>query len=51
MGRACRGVRERAHLTEEQVRATVTGAAEALLVGAAEQALIAAVDALHDAPR
>jgi alkylhydroperoxidase family enzyme len=37
-----------AHLTEEQVRATVLGGADAPCWSAAEQALIAAVDALHD---
>jgi alkylhydroperoxidase family enzyme len=37
-----------AHLTEEQVRATVLGAADAACWSTAEQALIAAVDALHD---
>jgi alkylhydroperoxidase family enzyme len=37
-----------AHLTEEQVRATVLGNAGAPCWSAAEQALIAAVDALHD---
>ena len=37
-----------AHLTEEQVRATVLGGADAACWSAAEQALIAAVDALHD---
>jgi alkylhydroperoxidase family enzyme len=36
-----------AHLTEEQVRATVVGAADAPCWSAAEQALIATVDALH----
>ena len=36
-----------AHLTEEQVRATVTGPADAGCWSPAEQALIAAVDALH----
>jgi len=36
-----------AHLTEEQVRATVLGGADAACWSAAEQALIAAVDALH----
>src|ERR1700675_1483499 len=39
---------EPAHLTEAQVRATVLGAADAPCWSAAEQALIAAVDALHD---
>ena len=38
---------EAAHLTEEQVRATVHGPADAPCWSAAEQALIAAVDALH----
>jgi alkylhydroperoxidase family enzyme len=37
-----------AHLTAEQVRATVLGDADAACWTAAEQALIAAVDALHD---
>jgi alkylhydroperoxidase family enzyme len=37
-----------AHLTEEQIRATVTGAADAACWSPAEQALIAAVDALHE---
>ena len=36
-----------ANLTEEQVRATVQGDADAPCWSAAEQALIAAVDALH----
>ena len=36
-----------AQLTDEQVRATVLGGAEAPCWSAAEQALIAAVDALH----
>jgi alkylhydroperoxidase family enzyme len=36
-----------AHLTEEQVHATVLGAADAPCWSAAEQALIATVDALH----
>jgi alkylhydroperoxidase family enzyme len=36
-----------AKLTDEQVRATVLGAADAPCWSAAEQALIAAVDALH----
>jgi alkylhydroperoxidase family enzyme len=36
-----------AHLTEEQVRATVLGDADAPCWSAAEQALIAVVDALH----
>jgi alkylhydroperoxidase family enzyme len=39
---------EAAHLTEEQVRATVLGNASAPCWSAAEQALISAVDALHD---
>ena len=39
---------EAAHLTEEQVRATVLGDANAPCWSAAEQALIATVDALHD---
>jgi alkylhydroperoxidase family enzyme len=38
---------EAAHLTEEQVRATVMGGADAACWSEAEQALIAAVDALH----
>ena len=38
---------EAAHLTDEQVRATVLGEADAACWSAAEQALIAAVDALH----
>jgi alkylhydroperoxidase family enzyme len=38
---------EAAHLTEEQVRATVLGRADAPCWSAAEQALIATVDALH----
>jgi alkylhydroperoxidase family enzyme len=37
-----------AHLTEEQVRATVHGGATEACWSEAEQALIAAVDALHD---
>src|SRR3982075_89818 len=37
-----------AHLTEEQVRATVLGIADAPCWSAAEQALISVVDALHD---
>ncbi len=37
-----------AHLTEAQVRATVRGAATEACWSEAEQALIAAVDALHD---
>ena len=37
-----------AELSDEQVRATVLGAADAACWSAAEQALIAAVDALHD---
>jgi alkylhydroperoxidase family enzyme len=36
-----------AHLTEEEVRATVHGGADASCWSAAEQAMIAAVDALH----
>ena len=36
-----------AHLSEQQVRATVLGGADAPCWSAAEQALIAAVDALH----
>src|ERR1700693_1750945 len=36
-----------AHLSDEQVRATVLGKANAACWSAAEQALIAAVDALH----
>jgi alkylhydroperoxidase family enzyme len=36
-----------AHLTDEQIRATVLGKADASCWSAAEQALIAAVDALH----
>jgi alkylhydroperoxidase family enzyme len=36
-----------AHLTDEQVRATVQGPANAPCWSAAEQAMIAAVDALH----
>jgi alkylhydroperoxidase family enzyme len=36
-----------AHLTDEQVRATVLGRADATCWSAAEQAMIAAVDALH----
>jgi len=39
---------EAARLTEEQVRATVLGEADAACWSAAEQALIAAVDALHE---
>jgi len=39
---------EAAHLTEQQVRATVLEDAGASCWSAAEQALIAAVDALHD---
>ena len=39
---------EAAHLAEEQVRATVLGNADAACWSAAEQALIAAVDALHE---
>jgi alkylhydroperoxidase family enzyme len=38
---------EAAHLTNEQVRATVLGSADAPCWSLAEQALIAAVDALH----
>jgi alkylhydroperoxidase family enzyme len=38
---------EAAHLTDEQVRATLLGKADAPCWSAAEQALIAAVDALH----
>ena len=38
---------EPAKLSEEQVRATVAGKADAACWSAAEQALIAAVDALH----
>jgi alkylhydroperoxidase family enzyme len=38
---------EAAHLTDEQVRATVLGDADAPCWSAAEQALITAVDALH----
>jgi alkylhydroperoxidase family enzyme len=37
-----------AHLTEEQVRATVRGAGKEACWSEAEQALIAAVDTLHD---
>src|SRR5882762_10507323 len=37
-----------AHLTEEQVRATVLGDANAACWSAAEQVLIATADALHD---
>ncbi len=37
-----------AHLTDEQVRATVLDEADAACWSAAEQALIAAVDALHE---
>jgi alkylhydroperoxidase family enzyme len=37
-----------AGLTDEQIRATVVGKADALCWPAAEQALIAAVDALHE---
>ena len=36
-----------ADLTEEQIRATVLGAADAACWSAAEQAMVAAVDALH----
>ena len=39
---------EAAHLTDVQVRATVLGEADAACWSAAEQALIAAVDALHE---
>jgi alkylhydroperoxidase family enzyme len=39
---------EAAHLTDEQVRATVRENAEAACWSGAEQALIAAVDALHE---
>src|SRR5207302_3152479 len=39
---------EAAHLTGEQVRATVLGDASAACWSAAERTLIAAVDALHD---
>jgi alkylhydroperoxidase family enzyme len=39
---------EAAHLTGEQVRATVLGDSDASCWSAAEQALIAAVDALHE---
>ena len=39
---------EAAHLTEQQVRATVLGAATDACWSKEEQALIAAVDALHD---
>lgn len=39
---------EAARLTDEQVRATVLGNADAACWSEAEQALIAAVDALHD---
>jgi alkylhydroperoxidase family enzyme len=38
---------EAAHLTDEQVRATVLGGADAACWSVAEQALISAVDALH----
>jgi len=37
-----------AHLTKDQIRATVTGPADAECWSEAEQALISAVDALHD---
>lgn len=37
-----------AHLTEEEVRATVLGKADAPCWSAAEQALLSTVDALHD---
>jgi len=40
-----------ARLTDEQVRATVRGDADAACWSAAEQALIAAVDALHERAR
>ena len=39
---------EAAHLTDAQVRATVQGKADAACWSAAEQALIAAIDALHE---
>jgi alkylhydroperoxidase family enzyme len=39
---------EAAHLTDEQVRATVLGKADASCWSVAEQALLSAVDALHD---
>ena len=39
---------EAAHLTAEEVRATVLGKADAACWSAAEQALLSAVDALHD---
>jgi alkylhydroperoxidase family enzyme len=39
---------EAAHLTSEQVRATVRDKADAACWSAAEQALIAAIDALHE---
>ncbi len=39
---------EAAHLTDEQVRATVRGDADAACWSGAEQVLIAAVDALHE---
>ena len=39
---------EAAHLTDEQVHATVLGESDAACWSVAEQALIAAVDALHD---
>jgi alkylhydroperoxidase family enzyme len=39
---------EAAHLTEEQIRATVLGDASAACWSPAEQVLIATVDALHD---
>src|SRR4051794_33440809 len=42
----CAGA-EAAHLSEEQIRATVLGEATAPCWSAAEQALLAAVDALH----
>ena len=47
MGRACAAFAGAAHLTEEQVRATVCGAADAPCWSKSEQALIAVVDALH----
>jgi alkylhydroperoxidase family enzyme len=39
---------EAAHLSAEQVRATVLGKSDAACWSAAEQALLSAVDALHD---
>ena len=50
MNGACmsRRLREAADLTEQQVRATVLGAATDACWSVAEQALIMAVDALHD---